>query len=166
MLERLASKGYIGKKNTLIDYGCGKGRVAFFMSYQTRCKSIGIEFDRDIYNRVMQNKESCAAGKRVDIMLIKAEAFSLPEEADRFYFFNPFSVEILKRVLKRIVDLSYVNQKERFLFFYYPSEEYLSELNSMTDLTPEEEILCADLFPDTGNERERVAVYRLYSKRN
>ena len=25
VLERLASSGYIGKSNTLLDYGCGKG---------------------------------------------------------------------------------------------------------------------------------------------
>ncbi len=31
VLERLANSGYIGKKNTVIDYGCGKGRVDFFL---------------------------------------------------------------------------------------------------------------------------------------
>lgn len=30
VLERLAYCGYLGKKNHLIDYGCGKGRVDFF----------------------------------------------------------------------------------------------------------------------------------------
>ena len=45
VLERLANSGYITKKNTVLDYGCGKGRVDFFLSYQTRCKTIGIEYD-------------------------------------------------------------------------------------------------------------------------
>ena len=49
VLERLASSGYIGKKNTLLDYGTGKGRVCFYLSYLTRCKSIGIECDEGIY---------------------------------------------------------------------------------------------------------------------
>ena len=43
VLERLANRGYITKENTLLDYGTGKGRVCFYLSYQTRCKSIGIE---------------------------------------------------------------------------------------------------------------------------
>ena len=30
VLERLANSEYIGKRNVLIDYGCGKGRVDFF----------------------------------------------------------------------------------------------------------------------------------------
>ena len=36
VLERLANAGYIRKGNILLDYGCGKGRVDFFLSYQTR----------------------------------------------------------------------------------------------------------------------------------
>ena len=45
VLERLGNSGWIRKENTLLDYGCGKGRVDFFLSYQTRCHSIGVEDD-------------------------------------------------------------------------------------------------------------------------
>ena len=34
VLERLANTGIIRKGNTLLDYGCGKGRVDFFLAYQ------------------------------------------------------------------------------------------------------------------------------------
>ena len=53
VLERLANAGYIRKGNILLDYGCGKGRVDFFLSYQTRCKSIGIEYDERIYEKAV-----------------------------------------------------------------------------------------------------------------
>ena len=56
VLERLANTGFIGKNNTLLDYGCGKGRVSIFMAYQTKCHSIGIEYDERIYNRALANK--------------------------------------------------------------------------------------------------------------
>ena len=36
VLERLAVSGYITKKNKLVDYGCGKGRVGFYLTYQPR----------------------------------------------------------------------------------------------------------------------------------
>ena len=58
VLERLANSGLIRKGNTLLDYGCGKGRVDFFLSYQTRCRSIGIEYDERIYRKAMENKET------------------------------------------------------------------------------------------------------------
>ncbi|MBQ9505086.1 MAG: SAM-dependent methyltransferase [Lachnospiraceae bacterium] len=183
VLERLASRGYIGKRNTLVDYGCGKGRVPLFMSYQTRCRSYGVEYDEDIYNRALRNVRECPAGNRVNIMLTKADTFEVPVEADRFYFFNPFSVEILKRVLKRIMETHYVNltklaaaptlsaaasqvntaaaavPTDRLLFFYYPSQEYISALQAMDELTLVEDIDCTDLCPDTANERERVVVF-------
>lgn len=44
VLERLANSGLLRKNDVLLDYGCGKGRVDFFLSYQTRAKTIGIEF--------------------------------------------------------------------------------------------------------------------------
>lgn len=56
VLERLAVEGYMNKSNTLLDYGCGKGRVDFYMSYQTKCHSIGIEYNRRIYERAVLNK--------------------------------------------------------------------------------------------------------------
>ena len=49
VLERLARSGLIGRKNVLLDYGTGKGRVCFYLSYQTRCRSIGVEYDERIF---------------------------------------------------------------------------------------------------------------------
>ena len=55
VLERLVDSGYIGKKNVLVDYGCGKGRVDYFLSHETKCKSIGVEYDERIYNQAVDN---------------------------------------------------------------------------------------------------------------
>ena len=50
VLERLANSGLISKKNTVLDYGTGKGRVCFYLSYQTRCRSVGVEYDERIFS--------------------------------------------------------------------------------------------------------------------
>ena len=55
VLQRLANTGLIRKNNMLLDYGCGKGRVDFFLSYQTRCRCLGVEYDERIYEKVMEN---------------------------------------------------------------------------------------------------------------
>ena len=64
VLERLANSGLIGKNNTVLDYGCGKGRVEFFLSYQVRCQSIGIEYDERICKKALQNSETAISSSR------------------------------------------------------------------------------------------------------
>lgn len=160
VLERLAFSGYIGKKNTLVDYGCGKGRVDFFLSYQTRCRSIGIEYDERIFVTAAENQKTAVSAGRVEFVLQNAETYAVPETADRFYFFNPFSVEILRSVLERIKESYYEHPREMLLFFYYPSDEYVSHLMTMDELTFLDEINCRDLF-DGENSRERILVFEV-----
>ena len=160
VLERLAFSGYIGKKNTLVDYGCGKGRVDFFLSYQTRCCSIGIEYDERIFVTAAENQKTAVSAGRVEFVLQNAETYAVPETADRFYFFNPFSVEILRSVLERIKESYYEHPREMLLFFYYPSDEYVSHLMTMDELTFVDEINCRDLF-DGENSRERILVFEV-----
>ena len=160
VLESLANAGYIGKKNTLIDYGCGKGRVDFFLSYQTRCKSIGIEYDDRIHATAVENQKQAAAAGRTSFLMENAETYQVPAEADRFYFFNPFSVEILRSVIGRVLESYYENPREMLLFFYYPSDEYISYLMTVYELAFYDEIDCRDLF-DGENPRERIVIFEV-----
>ncbi len=158
VLERLANTGYIGKKNVLLDYGCGKGRVDFFMAYQTKCYAIGIEYDERIYDKAMENQKSAISVGRTQFEKMNAEQFIVPENADCMYFFNPFSVEILKSVIARILESYYDTPRHIQLFFYYPSDEYISYLMTVDELMFADEIDCSDLFE--GNEaRERIVIF-------
>lgn len=158
--ERLANAGYIRKGNILLDYGCGKGRVDFFLSYQTRCKSIGIEYDERIYEKAAENKKYAVSSGRVEIELANAEEFAVPETADCMYFFNPFSVEILRKVMARILESYYAEPRRIQLFFYYPSDEYISYLMTVEELMFIDEIVCMDLFPGE-DPREKIAIFEL-----
>ena len=158
VLERLADSGYLRKGNTLLDYGCGKGRVEFFLSWQTRCRSIGIEYDERIYEKAVENQKRAAAAGRVTFELANAEQFQVPEEADRIYFFNPFSLEILQKVISRIIASYYAAPREILLFFYYPSDEYISFLMTVDELTFSDEIDCGDLFQEK-DPRERIVIF-------
>lgn len=160
VLECLANAGYIGKKNTLVDYGCGKGRVDFFLSYQTRCKSIGIEYDDRIYQTAVENQKSAVSAGRTTFLLENAESYPVPCEADRFYFFNPFSVEILRSVIGRVMESFYEEPREMLLFFYYPSDEYISYLMTVDELAFVDEIDCRELF-ENEDSRERIMIFEV-----
>ena len=158
VLERLVNTGMIRKENTLLDYGCGKGRVDFFLTYQTRCHSIGVEYDDRIYEKAMENKQSAVSGERISFVLVNAEEYKVPEAVDRVYFFNPFSLEILRKTVARIIDSYYEHPREIHLFFYYPSDEYISYLMTVDEFLFLDEISCQDLFE--GNDpRERMVVF-------
>lgn len=160
VLERLANSGYIRKGNTLLDYGCGKGRVEFFLSWQTRCRSIGIEYDERIYEKAVENQNMSSVSGRVTFQAVDAGEFPVPESVDRIYFFNPFSLEILQKVISRIRDSYYEAPREILLFFYYPSDEYISFLMTVNELTFYDEIDCGDLY-DGKDSRERIVIFKM-----
>ncbi len=160
VLERFANSGLLCKENTLLDYGCGKGRADFFLSYQTRCHTIGVEYNERIYEKAVENREQGVAAGRTEFVLADAVQFSVPARVDRVYFFNPFSIEILKKVLARVLESYYENPRELLLFFYYPSDEYISYLMTVDELIFSDEIDCRDLFPGE-NKRERIVVFEV-----
>ena len=160
VLERLANSGLISKKDVVLDYGCGKGRVDFFLSYQTKANTIGIEYDERIYQNTLDNQKTAVSGARTEFVLERAEAYEVPSKVNRYYFFNPFSVELLRKVMARIIESYYENPREVFLFFYYPSEEYISYLMTVDELEFYDEISCEELFE--GNDlRERIMIFSL-----
>lgn len=161
VLLRLAERGYIKEENTLIDYGCGKGRVSFLLSRRTGCRTIGIEFNEDIYEAAVRNLESYRGDRgRITFVNTDAEHFDVPVEADRFYFFNPFSVSILYPVLERIYVSYYEEPRRMYLFFYYPSAEYISHIMRDARLMFVDEVETADLF--SGEDvRERIMVFEV-----
>lgn len=158
VLERLANSGLISKKNTVLDYGTGKGRVCFYLSYQTRCRSVGMEYDERIFSAAESNREHAVSGRRVSFELTGAEEYAVPTDVGRCYFFNPFSVEILQKVLARIYESYYENPREILLMFYYTSEEYISCLMTEEALMFVDEISTEDLF-EVKNERERILIF-------
>ena len=157
VLERLAGCGLIDKNDVVLDYGCGKGRAGFFLSHRTQAKTIGIEYDARIYAGALKNQQTAAA--TADFVLTKAEEYTVPTDVNRCYFFNPFSAEILHKVMARILESYYTRPREMFLFFYYPADEYVSFLMTVEELDFFDEIECDDLFaPDP---RERILIFRL-----
>ena len=160
VLERLAASNLIGSGDVVLDYGCGKGRVDFFLSYRTKAKTIGIEYDERIYNNALENQRSAVSKAKADFVLTRAEEYEVPLEVNRCYFFNPFSVEILHKVMARIVASYYESPREILLCFYYPSDDFISYLMTVEELEFYDEIECDDLFPGS-DIRERIMIFEL-----
>ena len=158
VLERLAGSGLIGKRNLLLDYGCGKGRGDFFLAWQLRCRCIGVDYDTRMIRTAMVNRYKAVSGIRTEFVLAPAEEYQIPEKVDRIYFFNPFSGQILQKVLARIRDSWYARPRQIFLFVYYPSSAFISTLMAQDFLEFQDEIDCTDLFAG-HDDRERIMIF-------
>ena len=159
VLERLAESELIGEDDVVVDYGCGKGRVGFFLSHKTKARTVGIDFYDRVYRIALENKKTAVSRAKSDFVLIKAEDYEVPSDVNRCYFFNPFSVELLRKVMARIIESYYENPREIFLFFYYPSDSYISYLMTVDELDFYDEIECEDLF-EGNNSRERIMIFQ------
>ena len=89
-----------------------------------------------------------------------AQNYDIDSKDNKFYFFNPFSLEILQKVLSKILDSYYKSPRSILLFFYYPSDEYICYLMTVEELMFFDEIECKDLFPG-NNSREKIVIFKL-----
>lgn len=161
ILERLAESGYITADNKVIDYGCGKGRVGFYLHYRLGCPVVGVECNEKICAEARGNLKSYIGSEQGAPEFICIDAKDYPvKEADSFYFFNPFSLEILQSVLGKILDSYYENPRSMQLFFYYPADEYVAYLMTREELMFADEIDCGDLF-EGENLRERILIFEV-----
>lgn len=154
VLLRLAESGHIRRKDHLLDYGCGKGRVAFFMAARVGCRVTGVDYSQKLVDMALENRSASRLGDRVQLICARAERYA-PGDENVFFFFNPFSAAIFESVLRRLAPCH-----PGKVICYYPSEEYLRCLGALEGVECVDDIDCGDLF-NGKNPRERIVVYRL-----
>ena len=158
VLERLAESGHIRRKDRLLDYGCGKGRVALFMASVVGCRATGIDHAQKLIGIAAENRKCARLGDRVTFKCSRAEQYEFRDE-NVFFFFNPFSEKIFGGVLRRLSRSWQESPRALTVICYYPSEGYLQCLEAAPELKRLDDIDCNDLF-SSRNIRERIVVYR------
>ena len=64
VLERLADSGHVTRKTRLLDYGCGKGRAAFFMAAVVGCRVTGVDYSQKLIDMARENRRTSRLGDR------------------------------------------------------------------------------------------------------
>ena len=160
VLERIAESGYITKDDYLIDYGSGKGRVPIYFNDLVGCRATGIEMMEQFFLLAEKNQQSYRKKNEVSFVKTTAEVYDVPKDATCFFFFNPFSIEIMRCVMNRLLDSYYEHPRRMKLFFYYPQDEYVAFLMGVNELDFVDEIDCGDLFSEK-DDRNRVLIFEL-----
>jgi len=144
----------------LVDYGCGLGRLNFYLEHRFHIRSRGIEMVTDYYERAMQNLATYN-GKKDNISFVqaKAEEYAVSSNETIFYFFNPFSVDIFRRVVNQILSSWQESPRKLTLILYYPEDDTVFYLERHTSFRLVDEIAaCDDIRKD---RRERFCSYEL-----
>ena len=117
VLEDLIKLNILKKEDMIVDYGCGKGRIGFFLNNQVGCKVIGIDHSERLLEIANENLQQYGNSDNIIFIHSKAEDY-VPGEANCFYFFNPFSTKIFRKVLEKIED-SYEKYPRDILILFY-----------------------------------------------
>lgn len=158
-LDLLAKAYPLAPTDVVVDFGSGKGRLPFYLAYTFRVRAIGVEMDGGYHAEALQNWMNYSKRHRtrgsVQFVRAYAEQFEIPVEANRFYFFNPFSVHVFRQVLERIFESVETSPRPVDVVLYYPADEYLHVLNDETPFRYIQEVRLP-----LKNLHERFLIYR------
>src|SRR5699024_10327226 len=124
-LDKLFKAYTFDAYDCLVDFGCGRGRVSFYVHYHFQIPVVGVENNDKTFTELMEN-EAIYLRHHPNIHAPLYFEFGLAEDYDIhpidnvFYFFNPFSLDIFKRVVNNII--SSVEHVKRSVdnISYYP----------------------------------------------
>ena len=107
-LESLFKEYNLTSTDHVVDFGCGKGRLAFYINYYYNSYVTGIEMNNNYYEICENNKKSyfksfSKTKEKIKFLNIFAEDYVVLPSDNKFYFFNPFSLQLFIKVLNNIL---------------------------------------------------------------
>lgn len=163
-LEALFKEYELNGSDRVVDFGCGKGRLNFFINYFYDASVVGIEMDETFYKVAIQNQSRYVMKKKkskdkVHFHCCLAEEYQIDPHDNRFYFFNPFSKEIFIKVVNRILLSVEHSERDIELILYYASDDYIYYLENDTSFELKKEITVPDSYE--RDPYERFFIYQL-----
>lgn len=163
-LEKLFAEYELTSSDHIVDFGCGKGRLNFFIHYLFNASVTGVEMNENLYEEAMENKANYlvkAKGNKGEIQFqcCFAEKYEINPLDNRFYFFNPFTIPIFWKIINHILVSVEKFKREVDVILYYPSEDYIFYLENHTSFELLKEIHLPGLYENNANER--FLIYRL-----
>ena len=164
MLDELFKHYQLGQSDAFVDYGCGKGRVLYYVHNRFQVSVTGVEMNQSHYQDALANekmylKHNNKNGDLIRIECCLAEDYQIKENENCFFFFNPFSLQIFINIVNNILNAVEQNKRTVDIILYYPAIEYMDYLETRTPF---------ELFQNVGipgiseiNARERFLIYRL-----
>ena len=116
----------------LIDYGCGKGRALFVAEQCGFTHLIGVDIAKELIddankNKVIYKKKNPESS--INFLFEDATRYQIPNDAQVFYFFNPFGEEIMQQVIHHIKESVKINPRKIYCIYLNPKYKATFEKN-------------------------------------
>jgi SAM-dependent methyltransferase len=110
---------------TFVDIGCGKGKMLLAALALPFNRIIGVEFSPFLCQIARNNLASARLIRRrcaqVQVSCSDAVEYPIPNEPTIFFFYNPFTYDVMEIVLGNIVGAQLRTPCPRYLIFYAAS---------------------------------------------
>ncbi|MFD1361854.1 methyltransferase [Lentibacillus salinarum] len=163
-LEALFQDYHLKTSDKVVDFGCGKGRISFYIHYFYNATITGIEMNRNLYDEAVRNRNRYLhqineKTDKIHFQYCLAQYYQITPLDNRFYFFNPFSVEVFMKVIHNILLSAEQHKRDIELIVYYGSDDYVAYLENDTAFEWQKTIT----LPDVSNPDpyDRFLIYRL-----
>lgn len=167
----LLFKNYkVDTNSFFIDFGSGKGRFSFYVNHFFNISVKGIEMDKDLYEKSLKNKSSYLNSRQlknsnIEFDLGLAENLEIKNSYNKFYFFNPFSIEIFKKVIFNIIESIKTYPRDVDIILHYPIKEYVDYMDSIDTFVNYKDIKLPNFneITDPGHflyNRRKFLIYR------
>ena len=162
-LEKLFADYELNSSDHIVDFGCGKGRLNFFIHYLFHSSVTGVEMNEKLYEEAIENKANYLIKAKnigeIQFQCCLAEKYEINPLDNTFYFFNPFTIPIFWKIINNILVSVEKFKREVDVILYYPSEDYIYYLENHTLFELIKEIQLPGLYENNANER--FLIYRL-----
>ncbi|MBS4197381.1 methyltransferase [Lederbergia citri] len=157
-LEILFNEYKLEPSDRVVDFGCGKGRLLFYIHHLFKSYVTGIEMNEDLHGNAVENKKRFlkkhrSANDKIHFHCCLAEKYDIHPLDNRFYFFNPFTIQIFMKVVNNILGSVEQSKRDVELILYYSSEDYIFYLENQTSFELTNEIIIPDLYRHNSNEK-------------
>ncbi|WP_075619033.1 SAM-dependent methyltransferase [Paenisporosarcina indica] len=164
-LDALFNDYELTKMDHVVDYGCGKGRLSFYLHHHFRASVTGIEMSVRLHQDANNNlnsylKTAKQSSDTIEFENCLAQDYEVRSTDSIFYFFNPFSIQIFMKVVENILRSVDLHLRAVDLILYYPTTEYIQFLETRTTFEFLKEVKVHGLYEH--NENERFLIFRLW----
>lgn len=147
----------------LVDFGCGTGRMAFYAHRYFNIPVTGIELNEETFADLEANISGyqMKTGQELfnpplEFVHGYAEQFSITEDHNVFYLFNPFSLDIFYQVIGNIEQSFFAHPRAIDVILYYPLFSIQRYMDRGTIFERRKAIQLAEIFED---EHEKFLLY-------